>query len=195
MNKFSISMTRLRLPRGPASFSTPEPDWVPMTDLLRAYFQPEKHAQKIPVSQVVSDEKVDEGHAARIGEGGLDPETMRPIVVIKHPREEVYAVLDGHHRFSFVRGRGCDEVRAAVVDDYVGLGFHLTSRGVFQPNPEFTRHVRVPLKRFVWWMTAFLKDPLALLKGPPERPPGGETGGGAPSGSRQLDDPSAPPPQ
>ncbi|UCC93139.1 MAG: ParB N-terminal domain-containing protein, partial [Thermoplasmata archaeon] len=115
------------------------------------------------------DEKVDEDHVARIGEGGMDPATMRPIVVIKHPKEEVFSVLDGHHRFRLIRDMGCETIRAAVVDDYVGLGFFLTKKGVFQPTPEFTKYVRVPIKRFVFSMTEFLRDPLALLKDGPDR--------------------------
>ena len=130
-----------------------------MTDLFRAYFHPAKHAQEVPVGLVVSDEKVDEDHVARIGEGGLDPSTMRPIVVIRHPRVEAYAVLDGHHRFRLVRDMGCETIRAAVVDDYVGLGFFLTERGLFQPTPAFTKHVRIPLKRFVWWMRPSSRTP------------------------------------
>jgi hypothetical protein len=140
-----------------------------MTDLIRAYFDPDKHSVDLPIGLIVSDDKVDEDYVASIGEGGLDPATMRPIVVIKHPREEVYSVLDGHHRCRLVRDMGCDTIRAAVVDDYVGLGFFLTKKGVFQPTPEFTKHVRVPLKRFVASTTEFLKDPLSLLKKGPER--------------------------
>jgi hypothetical protein len=142
-----------------------------MTDLFRAYFDPEKHAQELPVDLIVSDEKVDEDHVARIGQGGMDPSTMRPIVVIKHPKEEVYSVLDGHHRFRLIRDMESDTIRAAVVDDYVGLGFFLTKKGVFQPTPEFTKYVRVPLKRFVFWTTEFLKNPMTLMKKGPDRPP------------------------
>jgi hypothetical protein len=140
-----------------------------MTDLFRAYFDPGKHAQELPIELVVSDEKVDEEHVARIARGGMDPSTMRPIVVIKHPKEQVYSVIDGHHRFSLIRGMGCDTIRAAVVDDYVGLGFYLTKKGVFQPTREFTKYVRVPVKRFIWWTTGFLKDPRSLLKKLPKR--------------------------
>ncbi len=135
-----------------------------MTDLIRAYFDPERYARELPIEAVVSDEKVDEGHKASLGGKGLDPATMRPIVVIKHPRRDLYAVLDGHHRFSVVRGMGCATIRAAVVDDYVGLGFHLTKRGLFQPTPAFTKHVRVPAKRFVAWMTEFLKHPEEMVE-------------------------------
>jgi hypothetical protein len=163
-----------------------------MTDLLRAYFDPEKHAKEIPLKRVYTDEKVDEGHAARIGDSGLDTATMRPIVVIKHPRVEAYAVLDGHHRFHIVQGMGCETIRAAVVDDYVGLGFYLTKKGLFQPTPEFTKYVRVPLKRFVWWMTAFLKDPLKVSRTPPDGPPVEEGEQGRPGEPREDDSGSRP---
>ncbi|NIP35236.1 MAG: ParB N-terminal domain-containing protein [Thermoplasmata archaeon] len=158
-----------------------------MTDLFRAYFQPEKHAQDIPVKMVLSDEKVDEDHAARIGDGGFDPKSMRPIVVIMHPKVEAYAVLDGHHRFHIVQGMGFETIRAAVVDDYVGLGFYLTKKGVFQPTPEFTKYIRVPLKRFVWWMTAFLKDPQSIPAGPPDKDPRHDDGKDEQGESSQLD--------
>ncbi len=158
-----------------------------MTDLFRAYFQPERHAQDIPVGLVLSDEKVDKDHATRIGEGGFDPLAMRPIVVIKHPKVEAYAVLDGHHRFHIVQTMGSETIRAAVVDDYVGLGFYLTKKGVFQPTAEFTKYIRVPLKRFVWWMTAFLKDPKSIPKGPPDRDPKHEGGKAEQGESSKLD--------
>lgn len=163
-----------------------------MTDLFRAYFDPEKHAQEIPVTRVYTDEKVDAGHATRIGGSGLDPATMRPIVVIKHPSVEAYAVLDGHHRYHIVQCMGRETIRAAVVDDYVGLGFYLTKKGLFQPTPEFTKYVRVPLKRFVWWMTAFLKDPLKMSR------TSADSSGEAPEEcdlGERVPGPSAPPPE
>ncbi len=162
-----------------------------MTDLFRAYFDPEKHARDIPVENIVSDDKVDEEHVARIGGGGLDPKTMRPIVIIKHPNEEVYSVLDGHHRFRLIQDMGCETIRAAVVDDYVGLGFFLTKKGAFQPTPEFTKYVRIPVKRFVWWMTAFLKDPFKLLRRAAEGPIEGPTGD--PPVNAPVDGPGDPP--
>jgi len=135
-----------------------------MTDLVRAYAFPSKFAVELPVDRIVCDGKVDEGHVERILEDMDDPARLKPIVVIKHPRQEVYAVLDGHHRFSAARRRGATTVRATVVDDYVGLGFELTKRGVFQPTPLFTRHVRVPAKRLARYMERFLKQPREMLR-------------------------------
>ena len=135
-----------------------------MTDLVRAYARPEKFATELPVDRIVCDGKVDEGHVERILEDMDDPSTLKPIVVIKHPRQDVYAVLDGHHRFSAARRRGATTVRAAVVDDYVGLGFELTKRGAFQPSPLFTKHVRVPAKRLASYMERFLGAPREMLR-------------------------------
>jgi len=135
-----------------------------MTDLVRAYAFPERFAVELPVDSIVCDGKVDEGHVDRILGDLDDPARLKPIVVIKHPRQDVYAVLDGHHRFSAVRRRGASTVRAAVVDDYVGLGFELTKRGAFQPTPLFTRHVRVPAKRLARYMQRFLRQPREMLR-------------------------------
>jgi hypothetical protein len=150
-----------------------------MTDLLRAYFEPDKHARELPVHLVVSDDKVDIDYVGSLSTKVTDPKEMRAIVVIKHPREEVYAVLDGHHRYRVHRELGCDTIRAAVVDDYVGLGFHLTRKGAFQPTPKFTKYVRVPMKRFISWMTRFLEDPRAMV----DRAPKAGTGECDPEGS------------
>ena len=139
-----------------------------MTDLLRAYFEPDKHAQEIPIELIVTDDKVDEDYVGSLSKGVEDPKAMRAIVVIRHPREEIYAVLDGHHRYRLHREKGCTTIRASVVDDYVGLGFYLTKKGMFQPTPAFTKFVRIPLKRFVAWMTEFLKDPRGMLDRTPK---------------------------
>jgi hypothetical protein len=134
-----------------------------MTDLIRAYAFPERYAVVLPIDRIVCDGKVDQGHVERMLVGFEDTATLKPIVVIKHPRQDVYAVLDGHHRLSAARQRGARTIRAAVVDDYVGLGFELTKRGAFQPSPLFTRHVRVPAKRLASYMQRFLKEPLDML--------------------------------
>ena len=125
-----------------------------MTDLIRAYTMPDKYAVDLPVESIVCDENVDDDYVQRLAE--MDVSKFTPIVVIKHPDKELYAVLDGHHRFKAARLNGLKTIKAAVVDDYVGLGFEFTRQGVFQPSPEFTRYVRLPLKRFMEFMQDFL---------------------------------------
>ena len=118
---------------------------------------PENFAVDLPVENIVCDENVDYEYVSRLAE--LDVSKLKPIVVIKHPDKELYAVLDGHHRFNAAKLRGLKTVKAAIVDDYTGLGFEFTKQGAFQPSAEFTRYVRVPLKRFVEYMQGFLFDP------------------------------------
>ena len=126
-----------------------------MTDLIRAYTMPNKFAIDLPIDKIVSDENIDYEYVKKLA-GKMDASKLTPIVVIKHPDKELYAVLDGHHRFKAARLRGLKKIKAAVVDDYVGLGFELTRQGVFQPSPEFTKYVRLPLKRFIEYMQNFL---------------------------------------
>ena len=126
-----------------------------MTDLIRAYTMPNKFAVDLPVDKIVCDENIDYDYVRKLARK-MDASKLTPIVVIKHPDKELYAVLDGHHRFKAARLKGLNKIKAAIVDDYVGLGFELTRQGVFQPSPEFTKYVRVPLKRFIEYMQDFL---------------------------------------
>ena len=126
-----------------------------MTDLIRAYTMPNKFAVDLPLDKIVCDENIDYDYVKKLAKK-MDASKLTPIVVIKHPDKELYAVLDGHHRFKAARLKGLSKIKAAIVDDYVGLGFELTRQGAFQPSPEFTKYVRVPLKRFIEYMQDFL---------------------------------------
>lgn len=126
-----------------------------MTDLIRAYTMPDKFAVDLPIDKIVCDENIDYEYVQKLA-GEMDASKLKPIVVIKHPNKELYAVLDGHHRFKAARLKGLNRIKAAIIDDYVGLGFELTRQGVFQPSPDFTKYVRLPLKRFIEYMQNFL---------------------------------------
>jgi hypothetical protein len=147
----------------PGSLYFPPVRFIVVTDLFRAYTLPDRYANDVPVDLVVCDSKVDPDLVERIRSSVEDGDKVKAIVVIKHPKQGIYAVLDGHHRFHALRSTGATTVRAAVVDDYIGLGFKLTKSGKFQPSPEFTRLVRVPLKRFLACMERFLRDPNKVL--------------------------------
>jgi hypothetical protein len=135
-----------------------------MVDLITAYTYPKKHVREIEVGRIVADEKVHEEGVDRyvksISKGG----EVKPIILIKHPQKDEYAVLDGHHRFWAYKHAGAEKVKCVVVEDYVGLGFKLAKSGYFQPTPEFTKYVRTPAKRLQDYLTRFLKDPDGMLK-------------------------------
>jgi hypothetical protein len=116
---------------------------------------PDKFAVDLPIDKIVCDENIDYEYVQKLA-GEMDASKLKPIVVIKHPNKELYAVLDGHHRFKAARLKGLNKIKAAIIDDYVGLGFELTRQGVFQPSPDFTKYVRLPLKRFIEYMQNFL---------------------------------------
>ena len=135
-----------------------------MTDLFRAYASPDKHALDLPIDSIVADVKVYEGWVDELSNNCDHPSEFKAIVVVKHPKQDIYAVLDGHHRFEVARRTGMPTIRAAVVDDYIGLGFHLTKAGTFQPPAEVTKFIRVPIKRFTTFMERFLKNPREVLQ-------------------------------
>jgi hypothetical protein len=127
-----------------------------LTDFIRAYTTPEKFAVNLPLEKIVCDENVDYDYVQKIVE--IDFSKIKPIVVIKHPEKDLFAVLDGHHRFKAAKQQGLKTIKAAVVDDYTGLSFELTKQGIFQPSAEFTHYIRVPLKRFIEYLHGFLFD-------------------------------------
>ncbi len=127
-----------------------------MTDFFHAYTLSEKYAVEIPMDQIICDEKVDHNYIHHLEEKIDEVRSIKPIVVVKHPREESYAILDGHHRFWVMKHRGVKTVRAAIVDDYFGLGFTLAISGKLQPPLKLTRYIKVPIKRFVEYIENFL---------------------------------------
>ena len=129
-----------------------------MTDFLHAYTMPENYAVEIPISKIICNEKIDPDYIQHLLKRVTDVPLIKPIVVIKHPKKDLYAVLDGHHRFHIAKLCGLETIKAAVIDDYSGLGFELTKSGMLQPSPEFTKYVRVPIKKFLKYIEDFLKD-------------------------------------
>jgi hypothetical protein len=135
-----------------------------MVNLLKAYSNPDKYAEDIPIDKIVADLKVDIEGVNRLIDIIESGEMIKTIVVVKHPKDNYYAVLDGHHRFWAQKILRYPIVKCAVVEDFFGLGFHMTKNGIFQPDPKFTKYVRIPLKRFYSYITEFIKEPEKLLK-------------------------------
>ena len=125
-----------------------------MTDLWRAKTIPGKYTVNLPFDKIVSDNIVDNEYVRRLAK--KDTSKFEPILVIKHPNAELYTVLDGHHRFKAAKLSGRKTIKAVVVDDFRGLGFEIARRGVFQSSPEFTRYVRLPLRKFMGRVRDFL---------------------------------------
>ena len=134
---------------------------------LAVFLNPDKHSEDIPVVKIVAAKKVYKEGVERykrlIKKGG----DIGTLIVVKHPKKELYAVLDGHHRFWAAKELGRKTIKCAVVVDYYGLTFHLTKKGFYQPAPDFTKRLRVPILRWgeemVKYLEEFKENPLNML--------------------------------
>ncbi len=134
-----------------------------MLTFLKAYTNPNKYAEYISTKKIVADVKVDLDGIKRFIQKFESGEDLKAIVIIKHPKKDYYAVLDGHHRFWAQKILGYDRIKCAVIDDISGLGFHLTKNGIFQPNPNITKYIRIPLKRVYSYITEFINEPEQII--------------------------------
>ena len=132
------------------------------------FFKPEKYLIRLPVEKIVADTKVSREGVERYKQKILNKEKVGPIIVIKHPNDELYAVLDGHHRYFAHLELDEKEIDCALAGDYSSVVFYMTKHGYFQPNKEITEHVRAPAHQFHLdlekFLSDFLKDPSKLEK-------------------------------
>lgn len=109
---------------------------------------PKKYSTKIPIDKIVADPKASrkgiEHYKQRIVEG----HELKPLVVVKHPKQDIFAVLDGHHRFYAQLESGMKETEAAIIAYNSHLAFDLTKGGWLQPSTLFTEKVRMPVNKF-----------------------------------------------
>ena len=121
------------------------------------FVNPDRYARPVPVDQIVADRKVYRRGVDRYKKILRKGEDIKAIIVVKHPTREVYAVLDGHHRFWAQKEMGANEVFCAVIQDYYGVTFYLTKHGIWQPTANFTRKIRVPLIKLGNGLVHYLK--------------------------------------
>jgi hypothetical protein len=129
-----------------ASIRSDFTDWLNGKSEFNAdvFFHPNKYAFCLPVEKLVADSKVTRQGIEIYKEKILDGEKIGPIIVVKHPRQDLYAVLDGHHRYFAFLELGKKEVACALAGDYSSVIFYLTQHGYFQPSPEMTEGIRQP---------------------------------------------------
>jgi hypothetical protein len=103
---------------------------------IDVFANPEKYLVRLPIKKLVADTKVDpeaiEMYKKKIQNG----EKIGPLIVVKHPKYDVYAVLDGHHRYYALLELGKKKVDCALAGDFSSLMFYMTEHGYFQPKPE-----------------------------------------------------------
>jgi hypothetical protein len=127
------------------------------------FANPEKYLVRLPMEKIVADTKVSPEFVERYKKKIQQGEKVGPIIVVKHPRFDVYAVLDGHHRYYAFLELGRKEVNCALAGDFSSVLFYMTEHGYFQPKPEENKetqkidlHFHENLQDF---LHNFLKDP------------------------------------
>jgi hypothetical protein len=130
---------------------------------IDVFANPEKYLVRLPMDKIVADTKVDqeavEMYKKKIEKG----EKIAPLIVLKHPKFDVYAVLDGHHRYYALLELGKKDVNCALAGDFSSVMFYMTEHGYFQPKPETKEenqkkiiHLHENVQDF---LHNFLKDP------------------------------------
>ncbi len=132
-------------------------------DIIRAFSFPEKYKETLPIDRIVAERKVDEAGVLHYRDKLENGHVTKPLIVLKHPKEEIYAVLDGHHRFEAMKSVGLERVPVVIVDAYLKPIFTMTEKGYFQPTPAVTKYVRIPFKKFAAYIKQFLDNPWQML--------------------------------
>ena len=130
---------------------------------IDVFLHPSKYLRRLPLEEIVADTKVYRQGVERYKEKISNGESVPPIIVVKHPTREVYAVLDGHHRYYAYVELGRKEIDCALAGNCSQVIFNMTKRGLFQPPLEVTQHIRVPALQFNVKVKRFLSD---FLKNP-----------------------------
>ena len=66
---------------------------------MDVFQNPEKYLVRVPIEEIVADTKVSREGVERYKQRIKSGEKIAPVIVVKHPKFEKYAVLDGHHRY------------------------------------------------------------------------------------------------
>jgi len=129
---------------------------------IDVFANPEKYLIRLPMGKIVADTKVSpeavELYKQKIKKG----EKIAPIIVVKHPKFEVYAVLDGHHRYYAFLELGKKKVNCALAGNFSSVIFNMTKNGYFQPKPETKGETQKPNQfhdNLQDFLHNFLKDP------------------------------------
>jgi hypothetical protein len=122
------------------------------------FIHPEKYAVCLPIEKLVADSKVSRRGIDVYKKKIQENHKVNPIIVVKHPRKDLYAVLDGHHRYYAYLELNKKDVDCALAGDYSSVVFYLTQHGYLQPTPEFTEGVRQPVIRLHQNLKQFLAN-------------------------------------
>jgi hypothetical protein len=125
---------------------------------IDVFSNPEKYLVRLPIDKIVADTKVVQEAVEMYKRKIKNGEKIAPVIVVKHPRYDVYAVLDGHHRYYAFLELGRKKIDCALAGDVSSVVFYLTEQGLFQPNPNAKELIRKPEFRLHDNVEQFLQD-------------------------------------
>jgi protein-tyrosine phosphatase len=107
---------------------------------IDVFVHPDKHLLCLSIEKIVSDTKVSRQIVELYKRKIVNGETLLAIVVLKNPGKDIYAVLDGHHRYYACLELGKKEITCAFAGDFSGLVFLMARYGFFQPATEIIEY-------------------------------------------------------
>ena len=122
------------------------------------FLNPSKYLKRLPLQEIVADTRIYRKGVERYKKKIANGESVPPIIVVKHPTKELYAVLDGHHRYYAYVELGREEIDCALAGNVSAVIFYMTEHGLFQPPSGLTEHIRVPAFEFNAKVKQFLSD-------------------------------------
>lgn len=135
-----------------------------MINPFQKLMHPEKFVEKIEIKKVVASTKAYRKGVEKYKEQISAGKPVRPIVLLKHPEQDFYAVLDGHHRFYAFCELGFQNVDAAVIRSKTKFLFDRTKEGWLQPTPRMTKFIRIPAINLAKYVNNFIKNPRKNLQ-------------------------------
>ena len=130
---------------------------------IDVFANPQKYLICLPIDKLVADTKVSQEAIALYRQKIKNGQKIAPLIVVKHPRFDVYAVLDGHHRYYALLETGKKMVDCALAGDFSSVMFYLTEHGFFQPNLGAKGEMEKPVlqlhENIQEFLKTFLKDP------------------------------------
>jgi hypothetical protein len=120
------------------------------------FVNPAKYTRPLATKKIIADKKFSRQGVDFYKQKITKKEKVNPIIVVKHPRKKIYAVLDGHHRYYAYRELRVKYINSALAGNYSSVIFYLTEHGYFQPSSQVTDHLRQPIKEFNQNLKEFL---------------------------------------
>lgn len=134
-----------------------------MINPFTKFAHPQKYSVKVDIKKIVAAPKLHKKGVEKYKEIIQSGKSVRPIILLKHPHQDLYAVLDGHHRFYAYLELGNMTVDAVVVRSSKAL-FGLTKKGYLQPTPRMTKYIHIPLLVFTKYVNKFVRQPVRLVR-------------------------------